>query len=97
PSTDPIIAKAREIIERQSRHLARLIDDLMDASRVNENKLELRLETVQLAPVVDTAVETVRDLVKARDQHFEVSLPREPVYLRADSARIAQVLGNLLN
>jgi signal transduction histidine kinase/ActR/RegA family two-component response regulator len=94
---DPVSTKARDIIDRQSHHLARLIDDLMDASRINQNKMELRLGEVSVTKVVSMAVESAQALVSAKKQSLEIHLPEEPVWLRADAARIAQVLGNLLN
>jgi signal transduction histidine kinase/ActR/RegA family two-component response regulator len=96
PGDQAVLAQARGIIDRQSRQLARLIDDLMDVSRIKEGKLELRLEEVELSEVVDQAVEASRDQINAKKQHLDISLPQQSVRLRADSARIAQVFGNLL-
>ena len=94
---DPASAKARDIIDRQSHHLARLIDDLMDASRINQNKMELRLDEVPLARVASMAAESAQAFIQSKRQELEIVLPEMPVWLRADAARIAQVLGNLLN
>ncbi len=88
---------AGQVIERQARQLARLLDDLMDVARITRNKIELRMERVDVRTVVDMAVEATRDQFQANEQELLVQLPAEPVYLRADPARIAQVLGNLLN
>jgi signal transduction histidine kinase/ActR/RegA family two-component response regulator len=97
PLADPKVAWARDIIDRQSAQLVRLIEDLMDVSRISQNRLELRLELVPLSQAVDMAVEATREMFAASKQELEVSLPGDPVYLRADAARLAQVLGNLLN
>jgi signal transduction histidine kinase/CheY-like chemotaxis protein len=97
PLADPKVAWARDIIDRQSAQLVRLIEDLMDVSRISQNRLELRLELVSLTQAVDMAVESTHEMFAANKQLFELSLPREPVYLRADAARLGQVLGNLLN
>jgi two-component system, sensor histidine kinase len=95
--TDQLITTARDIVDRQSGQLSRLIDDLMDASRISQGKMELRLAEVTLEKVVSMAVETAQALFDAKQQVLEVRLPDHPVLLNVDSARIAQVLGNLLN
>jgi signal transduction histidine kinase/CheY-like chemotaxis protein len=88
---------AQEIVERQVRHMARLIDDLMDVSRINQGKLALRREPVDISQVIHTAVETNRPLLNERSQELSVSLPDRPVRLDADFTRLAQVFANLLN
>jgi len=88
---------AGQVIERQARQLARLLDDLMDVARITRNKIELRMERVDVRTVVDMATEATRAQFEANEQELLVQLPDEPVYLRADPARIAQVVGNLLN
>jgi PAS domain S-box-containing protein len=89
--------RARMVIERQLHHMVRLVDDLMDVSRISQNKLVLRKERIELARAVQSAVEAVRPLLQAAGQHFHVSLPPEPVWLDADLTRLAQVFQNLLN
>lgn len=89
--------RALRVIERQVAHMARLIDDLLDLSRVTHGKLELRRERVSLAAVVESALETARPLVAARRQRLELALPETPVFLRADPTRLAQVLSNVLS
>jgi PAS domain S-box-containing protein len=89
--------RARMVIERQLQHMVRLVDDLMDISRISRNKLVLRKERIDLARVVQSAVEAVRPLLDASGQHFHLSLPPEPVWLEADLTRLAQVFLNLLN
>ena len=88
---------AAEIIDRQARQLSRLLDDLMDAARIAQNKVELRMQVVDISTVVEMAIETTRALIEKNHQKLEVSLPAVPVYVKADSARLAQVLGNILN
>jgi PAS domain S-box-containing protein len=90
------VARAREVMERQLGHMVRLIDDLLDISRIGQNKLELRRARVLLADVVDNAVETARPVIDAAGHHLTISLPAAPVYLDADLTRLSQVLSNLL-
>jgi PAS domain S-box-containing protein len=87
---------ARAIMERQLGHMVRLIDDLLDVSRISRNKMELRRERVQLADVVAAATEAVSPLVQAAGHTLNVVLPTVPVFLDADLTRLAQVFGNLL-
>jgi PAS domain S-box-containing protein len=93
----PHLRWAVEIIDRQIHHMARLIDDLLDVNRISRNMLELRRQTVELASIISMAVETSRPLIEQRHHELIVSLPSEPVYLNADSLRMAQVFSNLLN
>ena len=89
--------QARETIERQVTHLVRLVDDLLDVSRISRNKFDLRKEPVALAVVIQSAVETSRPLIEASGQEFTVTLPSKPVWLNADLTRLAQAVSNLLN
>jgi signal transduction histidine kinase/ActR/RegA family two-component response regulator len=89
--------QARTMMERQVRQMVRLIDDLLDLSRITRNRLELRTERVELAAVVQSAVEASRPLIESFSHELTVTLPAEPVYLNADLHRLAQVLSNLLN
>jgi len=88
---------AHAIIERQVTHMARLIDDLLDVSRITRNALELRLVRLDIREVVTNAVETVRPLVSAVGHRLELQVPAEPLPVMGDPVRLAQVLGNLLN
>jgi signal transduction histidine kinase len=88
---------ARAMMERQMRHLVRLVDDLLEVSRISTGKLELRKEPVQLDALMRAAVETSRPLIDANGHELRVELPEEGVTLDADPVRIAQVLANLLN
>jgi len=96
PAT-PQLRWAVEVIERQTEHMVRLIDDLLDINRISRNALELRKETVELSSVIDAAIETSRPLVERNRQKLIVNLPSEPIYLQADSVRLAQVFSNLIN
>jgi PAS domain S-box-containing protein len=91
------VAQAREMMVRQVGHMVRLIDDLLDISRINRSKMELRRSRVLLADVINSAVETARPLIDAAGHKLLISLPPEPVVLDADLTRLAQVFGNLLS
>ncbi len=91
------IAETRAMMERQLGHMVRLIDDLLDVSRINRNKMELRRSRVLLADVVSSAVETARPMIAEAGHELTVTLPHEPVHLDADLTRLAQVFGNLLS
>jgi PAS domain S-box-containing protein len=98
PGVDPaIVQRARETIERQVNHLVRLVDDLLDMSRVVRGKIELRREPVSLQAIIASAVETAQPLIDARGHRLNVALPSEPLSVYGDSVRLVQVLGNLLN
>ncbi|QEL18675.1 hybrid sensor histidine kinase/response regulator [Limnoglobus roseus] len=89
-------AKAREMMDRQLGHMVRLIDDLLDVSRINRNKMELRRARVSLTDVIASAVETARPALDAAGHELTVALPATPVVLDADLTRMAQVFSNLL-
>ncbi len=96
-ASDPdSMRQASTMMERQLGHMVRLIDDLLDVSRISRNKMELRKERVTLSDVVTSAVETARPLIDAGGHSFSVSLPHSPILLDADLTRLAQVFGNLL-
>src|SRR6185312_12471413 len=86
----------RKMMERQLGHMVLLIDDLLDISRINRNKMELRRTRVLLADVISSAVETSRPSIEAAEHELSVTLPNEPVHLDADLTRLTQVFGNLL-
>ncbi len=88
---------ASEMMERQVGQMVRLVDDLLDVSRISRGKIELRKERIELASVVHYAVEVIRPLCKSMDHELTVTLAPQPMYLNADPARLAQVVGNLLN
>jgi PAS domain S-box-containing protein len=89
--------KAREIIERQVAQMGRLVDDLMDVSRIRRGKIALRRERTGLRAVVQMAVETCRPLIEAAGHELRVDLPASDLALDADPARLVQVLSNLLS
>ena len=85
------------MIDRQVQHMARLLDDLLDVSRISHGKMELRKRRVELAEVVRNAVETSRPVIEAGGHELAVALPPAPIYLDADPVRLAQVFSNLFN
>jgi signal transduction histidine kinase len=93
----PEIEWARAVIERQTRHLVRLVDDLLDVSRMVRGQIALQSAPVMLADIVQSAVEASRPLIRRRRHQFAVQLPEEPVRIEGDLTRLAQVLSNLLN
>jgi PAS domain S-box-containing protein len=86
-----------EVIDRQVRQMARLIDDLLDVARISANKLELRKEKIQLKSVIDSAIEISRPLLDGAGLELIVSVPDNPIFLDGDLTRLAQVISNLLN
>jgi PAS domain S-box-containing protein len=93
----PELQWARDVIDRQVQQMTRLVDDLLDVSRITKGKIELRRERVDLATIVSAAVEASRPLTEKWGHELNVQLPPEPVYLEVDQTRLAQVLLNLLN
>src|SRR5262245_17911408 len=93
----PELREASAMLERQVGQMARLVDDLLDMSRITRGKIELRKERVELAPIVHQAVEAVVAQYRSMNHELTVTLPSGPVQLEADPARLAQVIGNLLN
>ncbi len=87
---------AQTVIQRQVKHMAWLLDDLLDVSRITQGKLTLKRERVAIATVVDSAVEAARPLIDRKNHQLTVTLPPAPVYLDADPLRLSQVLSNLL-
>ncbi len=88
---------AREVIERQTQHLTRLVDDLLDVSRITQGKVKLTREPLDLSEIIHRAVEASRPLIDARRHQLTVTTPPEPVRLEGDLTRLVQVVGNLLN
>jgi CheY-like chemotaxis protein len=85
------------VMNRQIRHLARLIDDLLDVSRITRGKIQLRKEIVDIAPIIKSAVETVQPLLHVRKHELTVSTTSGTLWLDADPTRLEQILSNLLN
>ena len=96
-TNDPIIEQAGNIIDRQVGQMVRLVDDLLDVTRITKGKLRLTKEQVELRVVVNHAAESVRPLMDARKHEFSVAIPTEPIWVEADPARMEQVVVNLLN
>lgn len=88
---------AREVIERQTQHLTRLVDDLLDVSRITRGKVTLQREPLNLTTIIHRAVETSRPLIDTRKHLLTITLPAEPLYVEGDLTRLVQVVGNLLN
>ena len=86
-----------EMMERQVNHMVRLVDDLMEVSRITRGKMELRKEIIQLTAIVRTAVETAEPTIKSAAHQLAISLPPQPMLLDADPVRLTQVFSNLLN
>ncbi len=91
------VESSSALLERQVGQMSRLVDDLLDMSRITNGRIELRKEMIEVSSVVQQAVEATRPQFRAQHQELRVTMPHEPVRLYADPARLAQVLGNLLN
>lgn len=89
--------RAEEVIGRQVEHMARLLDDLLDVSRITRGMLELRKQPLELGAAVTAAIETAKPLIDAKHHALTVELPPKPVRLEADPVRLAQIFSNLLN
>jgi signal transduction histidine kinase len=92
-----LIEQCCALIDRQVSQMVRLVDDLLDLSRIKRNKLDLRREKVDLAATIQRAVEACRPLVDRAEHELDVAVPAEPIFLQADSARLVQVFSNLLS
>jgi PAS domain S-box-containing protein len=90
------LRRARDVIERQTAHLARIVDDLLDVSRISRGQIVLRREPIPLAAAVALALDTARPLIESRRQKLTTALPPEPIWVDGDTTRLAQVIGNLL-
>jgi two-component system CheB/CheR fusion protein len=97
PADAEVSTKARDLIERQVKHMSRLVGDLLDAARAQHGQIQLQREVLDLRPVVEHAVEMMRPQFDARRQSLRVQLPGVPVMIDGDAARLEQVVGNLLN
>ncbi|MBA2290848.1 MAG: PAS domain S-box protein [Gemmatimonadales bacterium] len=97
PDNREVVQSTAEMVERQIGHLVRLVDDLLDVTRIDRGKIELRQERIELAPVVTHVVAAAQALIQCMEHDVTVTLPPQPVYLYADPIRLAQIIGNLLN
>ena len=93
----PEAVNIRDMMDRQLAHLVRLIDDLLDVSRVTQGKVELRNERVNVAEIIRSAVEVSRPLIDSAGHLLMVDLPSEAIWIEGDHTRLAQIVGNLLN
>jgi len=96
-ASEPRLVMARDVIDRQVTQLARLVDELLDVSRISQGKIVLKKEQVELAKIIAHSVETVRPMIDQRDQRLSVEVSAHPVWLMGDFARLSQVVANLLN
>jgi len=96
-SVPPNASAALDIMDRQMSHLVRLVDDLLEVSRITRGQVELRREQVRLDAAIRSAIETSEPLIRAGLHRLIVSFPDEPLLLDADPVRLAQIFGNLLN
>ncbi|MBW3623293.1 MAG: PAS domain S-box protein [Armatimonadetes bacterium] len=94
---DPALQRARDMVERQVHHMSRLLEDLLDVSRITLGKVELRRERVDLRAVAENAIQTARPFIEARNHRFSIHRDTEPVPVEADPARLEQVIVNLLS
>jgi signal transduction histidine kinase len=94
---EPKLAWATEVTGRQISHLTRLVEDLLDVARINQGKIALQLDTIDLRTVLAHGVETVRPFLESRRHQLVRNLPEGPVWMRGDFARLSQVVANLLN
>ena len=97
PDGQPVNAGAVAVIERQVAHLVRLIDDLLDVSRITHGKLELKRQQILLTEIVESALEAARPLFLARHHELDVTLTEEPLFVFGDPVRLTQILTNLLS
>jgi PAS domain S-box-containing protein len=93
----PAAARTRDIMERQLTHMVRLVDDLLDVSRISRDKVDIRLEPLTVQRIVEHALETSHPALEAGGHRLELRLPAEPLALEGDLTRLAQVVSNLLN
>jgi signal transduction histidine kinase len=95
--SDSVMNWGREIIGRQIDHLTRLVDDLLDVSRIAHGKIKLQESTFEIATAINQAVEGSRPLIESRQQDLSVHFPEEPIWIKGDLVRLDQVISNLLN
>lgn len=96
-SPEPRLTMARDVIDRQVTQLARLVDELLDVSRISQGKIVLRKEPIELAKIVQHAIETARPMIDSHEQRLSVETSGRPVWLLGDFTRLSQVIANLLN
>ncbi len=92
-----MVDRVQGMLERQVSHMVRLVDDLLEISRVTMGKIDLRMESVDIEAVVTSAIETARPLIDAANHHLTITLPDHPLVVDGDAVRLSQVVSNLLN
>ena len=97
PLPDPALCHCRDVIQRQTEHLTRLVNDLLDVSRIRSGKFKIEKELVDVTAVVEGAVEANYPILNAHRQQLSVDVPEEPLTVKGDLTRLCQVVGNLLN
>jgi CheY-like chemotaxis protein len=96
-SADSTVAQAVDVMDRQVVHLVRLVEELLEVSRISQGRITLKKEPVELSKVIAHGVETARPLIASRNQALDVVVPSAPVWVSGDSMRLSQVVANLLN
>jgi signal transduction histidine kinase len=94
---DALLKRTHETMKRQVEQLTRLVDDLLDVSRITSGKIELRKESVALTTIIEQAIDVARPALEAQKHRLIIEMPDEPVQLTADTVRLIQVVANLLN
>ena len=89
--------RVQEMMERQVNHMVRLVDDLLEVSRITTGKIDLRLEPLEIASIIRSAIETSRPLIDAHRHHLVTTLPPEPLTVEGDPVRLSQIVANILN
>jgi signal transduction histidine kinase len=97
PLEDPQLAWSRDVIERQTAHLSRLVDDLLDVSRITRGKINLAKESLDVSSLIERAVETSHPLITERSHDLVLDIPKEPLKVLGDPTRLTQALGNVLS
>ncbi|MEP7245175.1 MAG: response regulator [Gammaproteobacteria bacterium] len=95
--TDPQLSWSRDVIERQVKHLTRLVDDLLDVSRITRGNINLSRETISIATIISRAIETIQPLMNDQKHELVVEMSDDALEVEGDLTRLTQVLGNLLN
>jgi diguanylate cyclase (GGDEF)-like protein len=97
PTDETLLPRVQSVIQRQVVHLSRLVDDLLDVSRVHTGKLRLEVQAVEMADIINDAVDVCRPAMDTRLQHFVVKMPRGALQVQGDPVRLAQIVSNLLD
>ncbi len=96
PLGDPQAEWARDVIDRQAAHLTRLVDDLLDVSRITRGKINIETQPIELSAAVARAIETVQPLLTQQRHELRLDLPSRPLVLMGDMTRVTQIIGNVL-